>query len=659
MLRFLQKPGPLKKIILGSILVVICVMMVITLVPGGLFGDYLGGGLTTQGVIAKVGDQEIGLQDVAQQARLIGRQQFKGNIPPAIMPYLMQRAAQNLITQKAVVYEADKMGLGVSDEELRENLHQGDMGQVLFPDGNFIGQPAYEQMISSQFNLSVAEFEREIKAEIAQRKLLAAISAPVTVSDKDIAEEVKKQDTKVKFDYAVLTLEDVQKQIKPTDAELKAFYEQNKQLYANSIPQKIKARYILIGTEKLADQVSITPAELQQYYKAHQDDYRIPETVTVRHILIKIPTPDANGKVDQKAVDAAHAKAEDISKQLKAGANFGDLAKKYSDDPGSAKDGGLLPPITRGRTVPEFEQAAFSTPVGQTTGIIRTSYGFHIIHVEAKQEARLKPLDEVQPQIGPLLKKQKGSAEAQSVASAMETRARTAGMEKAAAEKGLAITTTDLITQSDQLPGVGSAPDFMSALFSARKNDPPAAAPTPMGYVIYQVTEIQPPQTPTFEQVRTKVQDQFRDQRAQALLAQKTQELSDRAHADHDLSKAAKEVGATVKTSDLVDRTSQVPDLGAMTGQASIAFTLKTGEISGPIQGGPNGVVLKVVEVQESSPEQVKLGWDKAKETLLQQKRDEYEGLYAENLRTQLEKEGKIKINKKEMDRLTSTSEGT
>ncbi len=432
---FLQKPGPLKKIILGGILVVICVMMVITLVPGGLFGDYLGGGLTTQGVIAKVGDQEIGLQDVSQQARLIGRQQFKGNIPPTIMPYLMQRAAQNLITEKAIVYEADKMGLGVSDEELRENLHQGEMGQILFPNGNFIGQQAYEEVVSSQFNLSVAQFEREIKAEIAQRKLLAAISAAVTVSDKDIADEVKKQDTKVKFDYAVLTLEDVKKQVKPTDAELKAFYEQNKQLYANSIPEKIKARYILIDTEKLADQVSITPAELQQYYKAHEDDYRVPETVTVRHILIKTPTPDANGKVDQKAVDAARAKAEDISKQLKAGANFGDLAKKYSDDPGSAKDGGLLPPITRGRTVPEFEKAAFSTPVGQTTGIIRTSYGFHIIHVEARQDARLKPLDEVKAQIEPLLKKQKASAESQSVAPAIQTLSRTVGMDKAAADE--------------------------------------------------------------------------------------------------------------------------------------------------------------------------------------------------------------------------------
>ena len=96
---------------------------------------------------------------------------------------------------------------------------------------------------------------------------------------------------KVKFDYAVLTLDDVKKQIKPTDAELKAFYEQNKQQYVNSIPEKRKARYILIDTAKLADKISVTPAELQQYYNQHQDEYRIPETVTVRHILIKTPAP--------------------------------------------------------------------------------------------------------------------------------------------------------------------------------------------------------------------------------------------------------------------------------------------------------------------------------------------------------------------------------
>lgn len=98
MIRFLQTPGPLKKIILGGILLVICVMMVITLIPGGFLGDYFGGGVTQAGVLAKVGGQDVNVQEVAQQARLIGRQQFKGNIPEAIMPYLMQRAAQGMIT---------------------------------------------------------------------------------------------------------------------------------------------------------------------------------------------------------------------------------------------------------------------------------------------------------------------------------------------------------------------------------------------------------------------------------------------------------------------------------------------------------------------------------------------------------------------------------
>ena len=659
MLRFLQKPGPIKKIVLGGILVIVCVMMVITLIPGGGFlNEMFGGSLTTQGVLAKIGNQELSAPEVAQQARLIGKQQFKGNLPPQIMPYLMQRAAQGLIAQKVLVYEADRMGLGVSNDELRTALHQGQMGQMLFPGGNFIGDQAYESFIQSQFNMSVAQFEQEVKGEIAQRKLLALITAPVSVSDKDVAEQVQKQDTKVKFDYAVLTLDDIKKQIKPTDAELKAFYEQYKSQYANSISEKIKAQYIVIETAKLAEKVAVTQAELQQYYNQHQDAYRIPETVTVRHILIKTPTPGTDGKVDQAGVEAARKKAEDISKQLTAGGNFAELAKKYSEDPGSAQNGGLLPPLTKGRTVPEFEQAAFNTPVGQTTGIIRTSYGFHIIHVEARQQARLKPLDEVKPEIEAALKSQKVGAEAQSLANAVETLARTAGMNKAAAEKGLTVTTVGPVAQGDPLPGVGNAPELANALFGAKKNDAPALSPIPQGYVIYQVTDIQPPQTPTFEQIKDKVEDQFKSQRAQAQLAQKTQELADRAHAEHDLAKAAKEIGATVKTSELVDRNSQVPEVGAMSAGASVAFSLKPGEISGPIQGGNNGVVIKVVELQEPTPEQMKQNWDTVKDSLLQQRRNEVEQLYLENLRDRLEKEGKLKINKKEMERL-SQAEGS
>lgn len=656
MIKFLQTEGPVKKIVLGAILVVICVMMVITLVPGGMFGEYFGGGVTQEGVLARVGDQSVGMQEVAQRARMIGRQQFRGNVPESLMPFLMQRAADSMITQGAIVYEAGRMGLGVSNDEVRDFLHQGQLGEIFFPGGNFIGDEAYEQMVQNQFGMSVAEFEREVKAQIASQKLLAAVGAPATISEKQIKEQVDKDQTKIKFDYAVLTLDDIKKQVHPTDAELKSFYDQNKQEYINSIPEKRKARYIVIDRSKLADNIQISQADLQQYYSQHQDEFRVPETVTVRHILIKTPVPGADGKVDQKGVDAAKAKAEDIEKQLKNGGDFAALAKQYSEDPGSAQNGGLLPPLTRGRTVPEFEQAAFNTPVGQTTGLIRTSYGFHIIRVEGKQTPRMKPLDEVKAQIQPNLQQQKAAAAAQKLADTVQSLARTNGLDKAASDKGLSVTTTDFLGKADQMPEVGNSQDLMSDLFSAKKMDPPATAAIPQGYVVYQVTDIQPAQTPTFDQIRAKVEDEFKMQRAQQMLAQRTQELSDRAHSEHDLKKAAQELGATVKTSDLVGPSSQVPDLGSLTGSAAQIFTLKQGEISGPIGLQSSGVVAMIIDRQEPTPDELKKSWDAAKDQLLAQKRQELEGLYVQNLRERLEKEGKIKVNKKEMDRLVKGS---
>ena len=167
MIKFLQTEGPVKKIVLGAILVVICVMMVITLVPGGMFGEYFGGNVTQEGVLARVGDQSVGMQEVAARARVMARQQFRGgNIPPSLMPFLMQRAADNMITQGAMVYEADRMGLGVSDAELSAYLHQGQFGEVFFPGGNFIGQEQYEQFVENQFGLSAAQFERQLKTRI-------------------------------------------------------------------------------------------------------------------------------------------------------------------------------------------------------------------------------------------------------------------------------------------------------------------------------------------------------------------------------------------------------------------------------------------------------------------------------------------------------------
>ena len=658
MIRFLQTPGPIKKIVLSSILLIFCGAMVITLIPGGL-GSNLNLGGPGQGVVAKVGDQDVTHTEVVRQAQVMLRQQFpRGNaMAGQLLPFFTSRAAEQLITQKALVVEAGRMGLRATDEDLRDELQHGLYAATLFPGGKFIGQEAYEGLLQNA-DLSVPQFEEGVKQDILVRKLRNLVAASASVNDPEVRQEFEKRNTKIKFQYAVISEADIRRGIHPTDAELKAFYERNKATYNNSIPEKRKITYAMIDTSRIASNTQVTQSDLQSYYNQHQDEYRVPEQVNVRHILIKSPAPGADGKVDQKADEAAKAKAEDILKQIKAGGNFADLAKKYSEDPGSAKNGGSLSWIGKGRTVPEFEKAAFSLPKGGTSDVVKSSYGYHIIHVDDKQEAHVKSLDEVKPQIEAVLRQQKAARAAEGEANAFVTQARTSGLDKAASAKGLQVTTTDFVSRTDSLPGIGNSPQFMEAAFAQSAKSAPDMIQIPQGFVIYQVLDIKPPATPTFDEIRSRVEEEFKNQRATELLGQKTQELADRAKAEHDLKKAAKELGATVKTSDLVDPNGQVPDIGSMTGPASAAFSLKEGEISGPINSGSNGAVLQVIEKQQPSDTDFAAKKDEVRDALLQQKQNELFGLFVTNLRQQMEKAGKIKINQEEMKGLSRTAEG-
>jgi peptidyl-prolyl cis-trans isomerase D len=658
MIRFLQTPGPIKKIVLSSILLVFCGAMVITLIPGGL-GSNLNLGGPGQGVVAKVGDQDVTHTEVVRQAQVMLRQQFpRGNaMAGQLLPFFTSRAAEQLITQKALVVEAGRMGLRATDEDLRDELQHGIYAATLFPGGKFIGQEAYEGLLQNA-DLSVPQFEAGVKQDILVRKLRNLVAASASVDDPAVRQEFEKRNTKIKFQYAVISEADIRKGIHPSDAELKAFYERNKATYNNSIPEKRKVTYAIIDSSRIASNTQVTQSDLQSYYNQHQDEYRVPEQVNVRHILIKSPAPGPDGKVDQKADEAAKGKAEDILKQIKAGGNFADLAKKYSEDPGSAKNGGSLSWIGKGRTVPEFEKAAFSLPKGGTSDVVKSSYGYHIIHVDDKQEAHVKSLDEVKPQIEAVLRQQKAARAAEGEANAFVTQARTSGLDKAASAKGLQVTTTDFVSRTDSLPGIGNAPQFMEAAFAQTAKSAPDMIQVPQGFVIYQVLDIKPPATPTFEEIRSRVEEEFKNQRATELLGQKTQELADRAKAEHDLKKVAKELGATVKTSDLVDPNGQVPDIGSMTGPASAAFSLKQGEISGPINSGSNGAVLQVLEKQQPSDTDFAAKKDEVRDALLQQKQNELFGLFVTNLRQQMEKAGKIKINQEEMKGLSRTAEG-
>ena len=659
MIRFLQTPGPIKKIVLGGLLTIISVFMVITLVPGFGSTDFLGTA-PARGVVAKVAGADITTQEVQRQAREMVRQQFPrgGAQASMLLPFFASQAAQQLIQRQALIAEAQHLGLKATDEAVREELQHGRYSQVFFPGGNFIGQPAYEQMLQDH-DLTPTLFERSVKEDILIDKLRSLVAGSAMVTDAEIQQRFEKENGKVKFDYAVLRKDDILKGLHPTDPELKAFYDRNKATYNNSIPEKRKIKYVVIDSAKLQSAAQVSPQELQAYYDQHRDEYRVPEQVNVRQILIKTPLPGADGKVDQKGVDDAHKKADDVLKQLKAGAKFEDLAKKYSEDP-SSKDGGSVGWIKRGGfPVPEVDKAAFSLSKGGTSDVINAGYAFVILRIDDKQDAHLKTLAEVKDQIEPILKQQKAQQAAESQASALLSQARAGGLDKAAAAKNLPVVATDFISSTDTLPGIGTAPQFTEAVFAAAEKSPPDQIQVPQGFAIFELEAIKPAATPTFEEIRSRVETEFKNERSGTLLTQKTQELSDRAKADHDLKKAAKELGATMKTSDFVLPDGQVPDIGSMSGAAAVAFTLKPGDISGPVDSGNTGAVLAILEKQAPTEADFAAKKDQIRDTLMQGKQSELFGLFMANLREQMEKSGKIKINEQEMKSLTKQqSEG-
>jgi len=392
---------------------------------------------------------------------------------------------------------------------------------------------------------------------------------------------------------------------------------------------------------------------LQSYYQQHRDAYRVPEQVKVSHILIKTPLPGPDGKVDEKGVAEAQRRAEDLLKQLKSGTKMEDLAKKYSEDPGSAKEGGSLGWIGRGQTVPEFEKTAFSLPKGQISDLVKSSYGFHIIRVDDKQDARMKSLDEVKAEIEPALKHQKAQQLAQRQAESLLREARTQGLDAAAAKQNIPVINSDFFARRDMLPGLGPSPQFMEAVFAAQEKAPPDMAPTSQGTAVYDLQAIRPPATPTFEEIRTRIEDEFKTEQSRTLLTQKAQELSDRAKAAHDLKKAAKELGATMKTSDLVLPDGQVPEVGSMSGQAAVAFTMKPGEISVPISSGADAAVLQILENQQPTDADFAAKRDQIRDSVLQGKQQERFALFVSNLVDEMTKSGKIKRNQEELKALT------
>ena len=258
--------------------------------------------------------------------------------------------------------------------------------------------------------------------------------------------------------------------------------------------------------------------EIQQYYTQHQKDYKVDEQVRVRHILIKV-----DQGASPQADAAAKAKAEDILKQIKAGGNFAELAKANSDDPGSKDQGGELGFLKRGATVPEFDQAAFTLPVGQTSDLVKTKFGYHILQVEEKQTAHTRPLDEVKPTIVALLTRQKETAQGQAYAQQLANEAQKNGFAKTGEAHHLQVVTTDYLQQGAIIPGLADGSKLLSSAFTAKPGAAPQIASTGEGFAVFQVDDVKAAHAPNFDEFKPTLLTDYRQEQLPQLLSRKSQ----------------------------------------------------------------------------------------------------------------------------------------
>jgi peptidyl-prolyl cis-trans isomerase D len=648
MIRFLQQDNKVVKIMFGVIIGAAVISMVIYLVPGlmdnGTSNDTsVYATVHTPGFMGKIFGEstQIKTQEVSRMAQ---RQLQQQKYPDFLLPYMMNRAGQILVQRAILKQAADEMHLEVSDEDLLLELKTGPFAQYLFPNGKYIGDDAYINFIQEAIgqDMSRSMFESQVKEDMELQRLQALITGGVTVSDAAVRDTYRVQGTKVKFDYAVVSSEDLKRTINPSDAELQAYFQQNAAKYSKAIPETRKIEYVSFDASKLpGGKQPVSDAEIQAYYTSHAAQYKTEEQVKTRHILIS-----SKAGADAQTDAAAKAKAQDVLKQVQGGGNFADLAKKFSEDPGSKDQGGELPLIPTASLDPSYAKAAMALNPGQTSGLVKSAFGYHIIQTEQKQAAGVKPEAEVKDSIAQLLDQQKQGSAEQQFAQQLATEAQKNGLDKTAAAHGLRAVTTDYVAKDGVVGGLSDATGLLAQAFSTNKGAAPGTVATGDGYAVFQVLDVKAAHAPDFAEYKAHILDDYRAQKLPQMVAETTAKLDDRAKVLNDLKKAAVEMNIPVKSSELVGQEAQVPDLGSMSGPGKVAFDLAKGAISGPINAGQTGVVLTVTDKQEPSADDMAKNLDQTREQLLNTQRDEIFRVFLGTLSQKYQNGGGVRLSK-------------
>jgi len=616
------------RILLGAVVLVLGGSMLLYLVPQ----SPVSGEISTD-TVAKIGDESVSVQDVRQQLNQI--EQRNPNMK-ALEPLYAQQILKQLVFEKEIEYEAKRLGITVSDQERADRIRQ--FVPTAFSGGTFVGMDRYAAEVQARYQMTVPVFEELVRQGLLEEKFRKLLTDGISVGPPELQDEFRYKNEKVKLDYALIKPEDLESKITPDDAEIRAAYEKNKSKY--QVPERRVVRYALVDVNQIRQNVQISDDMLKLQYQANIQQYQVPNRVRVEHILfMTVGKPDAE-------VEEIKKKAEDVLKQVKKGGKFEDLAKKYSEDPGSKAKGGDLGWITQGQTVPEFEKTAFSLSPGQVSDLVKTQYGFHIIKVLEKEAAHTKPFDEVKDSLrAPLLLSQadKLASDTADQLSAAIRQSNKISLDDLAKQYHLNVNETRPISATDPLLELADSKEAKNAIFQLRIGELNPPVRTDRGYVVLSVKSIQPAHQGPLEEVRDRVIGDLKREKSTELAKNKAEELTKRVKAGEKFDAAARSLGLEPKTSDPIARDGSIP--GAASGkQVSAAFNLKTGDVADPLSLGQNWLVYRVAEKTEPNPADFDKQKKQLTEELLQSKRNLAFEAFRTSLDTRLKQEGKLKL---------------
>ena len=623
--------------LLGALLGVVALSMVVTLIPG--YGTPSG---NDDMVVAEVGRDEITVQQVQALMQNVMRSR---RIPPEMVQHYVPQLIDQMIAERAIAYQAERMGFRVTDEDVANAIRS------MLP--QMIGTSEFDPNIYTRYlqqqGLTVDEFERNIRSNLLLLKLQNIALEGAVVTPSEVEGEYHRKNDKVKVDYVAWSPKDARSEVTVSPEEVQAYYNQTKSQYTT--PDRRSFHLLIADEAKIGANLQEDETELRNYYNQNLDRFRTPERVKVRHILIK--TTDT----PKEQIGQLEAKANDLLKQIRGGADFGALARQHSDDPGSKEKGGELDWVVRGQTVPAFEQSAFSLKPKEISNIVKTEYGFHILQVLEKETANVKPFEEVRTAISSerkreLVYSQMQSGIEQARAELMKT---PQNAEQIANKYNLMHVNVQNAAPGSQVPELGTSPALETALTGLRAGEVSQVVDLGENKLgVAAVTNFQPSRPATLAEVESQVRDTLIARKASDLTERRIKEMTEKLKSlqnTGDLATIAKTIGGQVKSTQLFTLEGAADGIGPAV-YLQEAFSKPVGAVVGPITLGNQLFLAKVTEKQVADANGLNASRGEIVLALKQRKAAERKELFEDGLISRLIQEGKVKKNQGTIQRL-------